>query len=86
VPKDTNCDKLKITWCKNNGDWYIACSRYPEIRGSGSPFDMIDNVEKWEIECIKMNSEKGRKNSIDIKKTMSIVSNKSKKIIDIINS
>ena len=48
MSKDKNI--VKLTWVrKNKGseEWYIAGPKYPEIRGDGTPFDIVHNMEKW---------------------------------------
>jgi hypothetical protein len=85
LPKNDNLDRLKITW-KNNGNWYIACSKYPEISGSSNPFDIIDGNEKWkiakeELDNHKSLGEKWMENSIKIEETMSLLSDKAKNTI-----
>ena len=72
IPKNSSVDKVKITWDKYDGKthsswWHIACSKYPEIKGSGSPFSLIEtkrqkkvgfgysdhDIERWEWELNK---------------------------------
>jgi len=92
VPKDKGYDKLKLTWSKKEGDneWHIACSKYPEIYGGGTPFDMIDGKESWQERIDYMNdihnddkpvSIKWKENSDNITKTMNLLSNKAKETI-----
>lgn len=94
IPKDNTYDKLKITWVKKerspDKQWYIACSKYPEINGKGIPFDIIDGKESWQERIKYMNgiynddrpgSIKWRENSDNITKTMSLLSDKAKETI-----
>jgi hypothetical protein len=90
IPKDKSYDKLKLTWTKENGYWYISCSKYPEIRGDGSPFDIKDGDELWNIKLKEFNKvyndesnpNKWKENSENIEKTMSLVSKEAKKYIE----
>lgn len=90
LPKDKKFDIMKISWGKNNTTWYIACSKYPEINGQGTPFDIIDGIERWEK--VKKDSDliytsdqptsvKWRENSIKIEETMNLLSDKAKDTI-----
>jgi hypothetical protein len=90
IPKDNKYDKLKLTWNKNDDGWYLACSKYPEIRGEGTPFDLIDGKEYWfeRIEYMngiyndeKSGSIKWRENAENITKTMNLLSEKAKETI-----
>lgn len=89
IPKDDKYDKLKLTWSKDNKTWYIACSKYPEIYGSGNPFDKVGlfkRRERWEDSLSellnsKTSSDKPRKVSGYIKETMSLLSDEAKKSI-----
>lgn len=81
IPKNDKYDKLKLTWSKNNENWYLACSKYPEIYGDGSPFDKVGlfkNRERWED---KLSELKAKKIYKDIKETMSLLSDDGKKSI-----
>lgn len=85
IPKDNKYDKLKLTWNKNDNGWYLACSKYPEIRGGGNPFDKTDRIENWKVYKNKMdndtNWDKWKENSIKIEDTMSLLSEKAKETI-----
>ena len=85
IPKDNKYDKLKLTWNKSNKGWYLACSKYPEIRGGGNPFDKTDGIENWKVYKNKMdndnNWDKWKENSIKIEDTMSLLSEKAKETI-----
>lgn len=92
IPKDKEYDKLKLTWSKEEGDneWHIACSKYPEISGEGTPFDIIDGKESWQEKVDYMNgihnddkpvSIKWKENADNITKTMNMLSNKAKETI-----
>lgn len=90
IPKDNKYDKLKLTWNKNDDGWYLACSKYPEIRGEGTPFDLVDGKESWQEKVEYMNSIyndekissiKWRENSENITKTMNLLSNNAKETI-----
>lgn len=81
IPKNDKYDKLKLTWSKNNENWYLACSKYPEIYGDGSPFDKVGlfkNRERWEDKLSELKAKKVYK---DIKETMSLLSDDGKKSI-----
>jgi hypothetical protein len=83
IPKDDQYDKLKLTW-RHSGGWNMACSKYPEIGESGSPFEKRGrDVELWEfiIDLYLSNDdvvESKKRKYEEIKKTMSIVSNEAK--------
>ena len=94
IPKDKTYDKLKLTWVKkersSSKKWYIACSKYPEIHGEDSPFNIINGKESWQERIEYMNgiynddrpgSIKWRENSDNITKTMSLLSDKAKETI-----
>jgi hypothetical protein len=94
IPKDKTYDKLKLTWVKKEKNsskkWYIACSKYPEIYGEESPFNIIDGKESWQERLEYMNgiynddrpgSIKWRENSDNITKTMGLLSDKAKETI-----
>lgn len=94
IPKDNTYDKLKLTWVKKERSpekqWYIACSKYPEIHGVSTPFDIIDGKESWEERVEYMNgiynddkpsSIKWRENAKNIINTMSLLSKRSKEVI-----
>lgn len=94
IPKDNTYDKLKLTWVKKERSpekkWYIACSKYPEINGVSTPFDIIDGKESWEERLEYMNgiynddktsSIKWRENAKNIINTMSLLSKRSKEFI-----
>lgn len=94
IPKDNTYDKLKLTWVKKERSpekqWYIACSKYPEIHGVSTPFDIIDGKESWEERVEYMNgiynddkpsSIKWRENAKNIINTMSLLSKISKEVI-----
>ncbi len=94
IPKDENYDRLKLTWVKkersSSKKWYIACSKYPEIHGEDSPFNIINGKESWQERIEYMNgiynddrpgSIKWRENSDNITKTMSLLSDKAKETI-----
>lgn len=90
IPKDNKYDKLKLTWNKNDDGWYLACSKYPEIRGEGTPFDLVDGKESWleRLEYMnsiyndeKTSSIKWRENADNITKTMNLLSNNAKETI-----
>ena len=85
IPKDKKYDKLKLTWNKNNKGWYLACSKYPEIRGYNNPFDKVNDIENWKV-CKNENDKisnwnNWEENSIKIEETMSLLSEKAKKTI-----
>jgi len=93
LPVDKNYDKIKLTWVtpKNSKDteWYIACSKYPEIYGKGNPFEIKNGKINWEYELDNINKkilkgdssnkpesvQRWRQNYLEIKKTMSLISN-----------
>jgi hypothetical protein len=85
IPKDKSYDKLKLTWNKDNKGWYLACSKYPEIRGGNNPFDKVNNIENWKICKNEMdqnnNWDKWKENSIKIEETMNLLSEKAKETI-----
>jgi hypothetical protein len=85
IPKDNKYDKLKLTWNKNNKAWYLACSKYPEIRDYNNPFDKTNGIENWKVSKNKMdndtNWDKWKENSIKIEETMSLLSEKAKETI-----
>lgn len=85
IPKDNKYDKLKLTWNKNNKGWYLACSKYPEIRDYNNPFDKTNGIENWKVSKNKMdndtNWDKWKENSIKIEETMSLLSEKAKETI-----
>jgi hypothetical protein len=85
IPKDNRYDKLKLTWGKNNKAWHLACSKYPEIRGSKNPFDKTNGIENWKIFKNEMDHkndwDKWKENSIKIEETMSLLSEKAKETI-----
>ena len=76
---------LKLTWRKNNEAWYLACSKYPEIRGYNNPFDKTNGIENWKVSKNEMdhdnNYNKWNENSIKIEETMSLLSDKAKETI-----
>lgn len=91
IPKDKTYDKLKLTWQKPRDGydtkWFIACSKYPEINGEGSPFEIINGKENWLLKKLKWDDIYGEKsgiqdrwieNSKNIEKTMELVSKKAK--------
>lgn len=97
MPKSSNFDKLKLTWGRiapnnKNPQWYLACSKYPELIGTKSPFDVVeDGIEKWEDTKIILDqtyddesgySSKWKDNSKKISNTMSLVSKEAKKFIE----
>jgi len=96
IPKFTSYDKLKLTWGKKQGNydaiWYLSGPRYPEVLGDGSPFDIVDGVERWEEkleeklveyeEKFPSYKEEWVKKSKIISDTMSLVSKKAKKFIE----
>jgi len=76
IPKDSKYDKLKLTWTKKsrspNMQWYIACSKYPEINGEGNPFDNFE--EKLEfLDSLEIKN--------NIKNTMSLITDEAKKLV-----
>lgn len=94
IPKSKSYDKLKLTWKKDNGPWYMACSKYPEIQGNGYPFKK-ENPENWQNmldqhdaiykRARNLNvgaSERWKENSENKAKTMSLVSDEAKKYIE----
>jgi hypothetical protein len=85
IPKDNKYDKLKLTWGKNNKAWHLACSKYPEIRGSKNPFDKTNGIENWKIFKNEMDHkndwDKWKENSIKIDETMNLLSEKAKETI-----
>jgi len=94
IPKDNTYDKLKLTWVKKERSpkkqWYIACSKYPEIHGVSTPFDIIDGKESWEERLEYMNgiynddktsSIKWRENAKTIEMSMGLLSDKAKEKI-----
>jgi hypothetical protein len=85
IPKDNKYDKLKLTWNKDNKGWYLACSKYPEIRGSKNPFDKTNGIENWKIFKNEMDHkndwDKWKENSIKIDETMNLLSEKAKETI-----
>ena len=85
IPKDNKYDRLKLTWSKNNKAWYLACSKYPEIRDYNNPFDKTNGIENWKVSKNKMdndtNWDKWKENSIKIEETMSLLSEKAKETI-----
>jgi hypothetical protein len=85
IPKDNRYDKLKFTWNKDNKDWHLACSKYPEIHDYNNPFDKTNGIENWKVSKDKMdndtNSVKWKENSIKIGETMSLLSEKAKETI-----
>lgn len=91
IPNDKNLDKLKLTWRKGGDSWYIACSKYPEIQGKGSPFDEPGGVENWKIiknkndeyyKSVNSGENRWNENSDKIEKTMSLLSNDAKEYIE----
>jgi hypothetical protein len=83
IPKNKEYDILKLTWAREAEKWYIACSKYPEISGSGNPF--YDKYG-WEYEIglrdvEHKHNEKWIENSQKIKETMSLLSDEAKNII-----
>lgn len=96
LPKDNKYDKLKLTWTKkersNSKKWYIACSKYPEILGEGTPFDIVDDKESWQERIDYMNGIynderhksayiKWSENAKNIEMTMGLLSDKAKETI-----
>lgn len=89
IPKDEDYDKLKLTWRKD-GRWYIACSKYPEINNeTSSPFERVDGKESWVERLNFMDNlykdsspERWLNNSNKIRKTMELLSNRSKEVIN----
>ena len=88
IPKDNTYDKLKITWGRGeiNKSWQIACSKYPEIMGYTSPFEVVDGVETWEKSKERKDkqdtTQKWIENSKEISKTMSLLSPEAKHYIE----
>lgn len=85
IPKDKSLDKVKISWAKNNEIWYIACSKYPEINGKESPFDIVNGLERWKErknywDSIN-DSRQWQQNSIKIEETMNLLNDKAKNTI-----
>ena len=80
IPKIKNFDKLKLTWLKKNNEyfneWSLACSRYPEISGNDSPFELIEGKENWEH-----NLHNDNKVYDVIRKSMELLSDKAKQAI-----
>ena len=90
IPNDNKYDKLKLTWNKSNKDWHLSCSKYPEISGGGTPFDLIDGKESWQEKLEYMNgiyndektsSIRWRENADNITKTMNLLSSNAKETI-----
>lgn len=84
VPIKQGYDKLKLTWDREESKarWYIACSQYPEVFGSRTPFDKFGDVESWSLKCDELEEVYGKKSQMDeIRKTMSILSDDAKKFI-----
>lgn len=87
IPKRSEFDKLKLTWSKGNRYWYLACSKYPEISGPGTPFDLSeDGQEIWKtILSSEMDGEgvgtRWYENGRKIKSTMSLMSKRAKSLI-----
>ena len=87
MPKNKEYDKLKLTWSFRKKTWYLACSKYPEITGEDSPFDIVDGRFRYENRlALQDGYNKGNvvweDNSHNIKKTMEIVSDKAKHFIE----
>jgi len=88
IPKDESYDKLKLTWLKKENIWYIACSKYPEIYGNGSPFDIEDGMELWKVSKDKQDNstystnKQWLENSKKIEDTMNLLSPEAKKYMD----
>jgi hypothetical protein len=82
IPKYDKYDKLKLTWNRGGG-WYLSCSKYPEITGEGTPFDLVDGKESWldKVENSIYNDEKWIENVENITKTMSLLSDNAKETI-----
>jgi hypothetical protein len=89
IPKSSKYDKLKLTW-RNDGRWYIACSKYPEINNeTSSPFKVIDSKESWVERLDYMDNlykdsspERWLNNSTKIRETMSLLSKEAKDTIE----
>ena len=87
IPKSSGYDRVKLTWDKNDDKWYMACSKYPEIDGYGQPFDDFNGKETWEIMGIEQlvigeyATEKSKINFTEIKKTISLVPDEAKQLI-----
>lgn len=96
LPKDNKYDKLKLTWTKKERSpskkWYIACSKYPEINGEGTPFDIVDGKESWKERIDYMNGIynderyksayiKWSENAKNIEMSMELLSDKAKETI-----
>ncbi len=93
IPKNKDYDKLKLTWRKN-GEWYLACSVYPEFfeyKERKSPFTVEKGKEHWELSIEKSEyhcshlpevNQKVTQNGEVIKKTMSLVPNEAKRLIE----
>ena len=67
-------------------EWNIACSKYPEIRGEGNPFEKINGEFKWEISCREFlyknsNNTYGRVEIGEIKKTMELLNDDCRQFI-----
>lgn len=86
LPKIDGYDKLKLTWVRQDGRWYLACSKYPEITGSKSPFDLVNGIENWKSKLDEnINAYNNRPDIVDllkqIDKTMSLLTKESKDFI-----
>jgi hypothetical protein len=85
VPIKQGYDKLKLTWDREGSSarWYIACSEYPEVFGSRTPFDKFGDVESWSLKCDELEEKYGKKvpQMDEIRKTMTLLSSDAKKFI-----
>ncbi len=90
IPKVNIYDKLKLTWRKD-GRWYIACSKYPEISAINidTPFTLVNGgKESWVERLDNMDKlykdsspDRWLNNSVNIRKTMLLLSKEAKDII-----
>lgn len=82
IPKIKGYDKLKLTWSRFR-EWNLACSKYPEISGNDSPFDIVNGEENWIYRGNNsmIYSEKAKNNFEEIKKTMSLLDDNAKQLI-----
>lgn len=89
IPKDNPNNKLKLTWRKQkyDGNWFMACSKYPEIIGKDSPFKIINGKENWFLKKLELDknyylNKNWVENSKIIEKTMNLLSEESKNKIE----
>ncbi len=72
IPKNSEYDKLKLTYAKADPHWYLASSKYPEISGNANVF--IQWKESLQHARRSYYEEKYKPIYDSIEKTMSIIS------------